>query len=166
MYKKNPPHVHSFELSLRNPALYSKPLPIPTALIWSSFLRFCPLLLLIHASPKHVVSPDKRGRKGWKKRVGGLKEKIEGGKKEKEGGVQFNYHPWLVTALVGNYTTELQETALLHPIKAGTEGYTVACFLSLSCSPPWPPFFSLFHFFPYGLLPSPFPHATTSGNFV
>lgn len=69
------------------------------ALIWSSSVHLQPSLLLIHAPPKHVVSPDRRERM-----------------------VQFNYLGWLVSALVGNYMTELQETAPLHPIRAGTEG--------------------------------------------
>lgn len=61
---------------------------------------------------------------------------MEGGKGKGKGlMVQFNYQLWLVSALVGNYTTQLQETAPLHPIKVGTEGCAAACFLSLSCSP-------------------------------
>lgn len=74
---KNSGHVECSELSLKT-HLYCNPFLILTALIWSSFLRLFPLLYLIHISPNHVVSPDKR-EKG---RTSGLKEKIRGREKE------------------------------------------------------------------------------------
>lgn len=147
MYKKTP-SCPVFWIKAQNPPLRSKPYSFPAALIWASFLRLCLSFLLIHASPKHVVSPDKRER-GENKRAGGLKEKMEGGKRKRKGLiVHFNYQPWLVSAVVGNYTTQLQETAPLHPIKVGTEGCAAACFLSLSCSHSFLPGLLLFLLFP------------------
>lgn len=63
-----------------------KTILIPAALIWSPFLRLYPSLLLIHAIPKHVVSPDKKEKRG--EQTDGQTErekKREGGKKEKDG---------------------------------------------------------------------------------
>lgn len=134
----------SCPVCIQNPALCSnsQTLLIPAALICSSSLRVCPSPLLIHTFPKHVVSPDKREegenkRTGW---VGGRTMREKKREREDRGKrtglmLQFNYQPWLVSAVVGNYTTWLQETALLHPIREGTEGGTAACFPSLSCSP-------------------------------
>lgn len=78
----------------------------------------------------HLTEGRKGGREqmageaGWKRKWRELK------KREKRAGgvvvgglmVQFNYQAWLVCAVVGNYTSQRQQTAPLHPIKAGTEG--------------------------------------------
>lgn len=125
-----------------------KTMLIPASLIWSSFLQLSPSLLLIHAFPKHVVSSKKRREKGERlKRE--KKREAGGGKKRKRKGliIQFNYQPWLVSALVGNYTSQLQETGLLHPIRVGTQGYGAACFHSLCPTNLHSSLVPIFHFF-------------------
>lgn len=171
MYKKTS-HVQPFELRLRsNPIaplhLGKKKHPHSSSLnlvFLSSSLPIAPLNSRFSKACCLTWQEREKGRTNgradWKR-----KEK-RGRKEEKEGGliVQFNYQPWLVSALVGNYTTQLQETAPLHPIRVGTEGCAAACFLSLSYNPSLllglPFYFSfslLFFFFKY-LPPSP-PHS-------
>lgn len=52
--------MSSLSIKAQHPPLLSKPSSFPAALIWSSFLHLGLSSLFIHASTKHVVSPDMR----------------------------------------------------------------------------------------------------------
>lgn len=133
-------HPHSSSLNL---LLLSSSLPI--APLNSRFSQACCL----------TWQERERGERsgGWTE----SKKKREGEKGKRKGPiVQFNYQPWLVSALVGNYTTQLQETAPLHPIRVGTEGYIAACFLLLSYNSSllsWLPFSFSLHLLKFASFP-------------
>lgn len=68
--------MSSLSIKAQNPPLLSKPSSFPAALIWSSFLHLGLSSLFIHASTKHVVSPDMRekgeldGERKWREGKG------------------------------------------------------------------------------------------------
>lgn len=144
--------MKSFDLRLHsNPSLCSNS---------KYHAHFSPINLVFLSLSLPITSLNSRFFKAccptWQKRERGeqtvrqteREKKREGRKRTRKGLiVQFNYQPWLVSALVGNYTTQLQETAPLHSIRVGTEGYAAACFLSLSYNPSLVSCLTLFLFF-------------------